>query len=152
MKWGISRDFPPLYFKTGFIKTPMLILHACTIYLNISYEHPKSKSERENHLEIIKKNIPVSQVLWFVKWLEFWLSDKWWEFIADSKQKCINRIVGDTRIEVLWFGQKSLRIYFFLHLKSEKSAAFEHKRRIPRKPETENFCCFMAPPRSSNST
>ena len=30
---------------------------------------------------------------------------------------------------------------FFLHLKSEKSADFEHKRGVPGKGKTENFCC-----------
>ena len=57
--------------------------------------------------------LAVSLVLWFWKWLEFWLGGKWWGFMADSKQKCLNKIVGDTRIGVFWFGQKSLRIYFF---------------------------------------
>ena len=32
---------------------------------------------------------------------------------------------------------------FFLHLKSEKSIAFEHKRGVPGKGKTENFGCFM---------
>ena len=55
----------------------------------------------------------MSLVLVFWKWLVFWLGDKWSRFIADSKQKCLNRIVGDTRIGVFWLGHKSLRIYFF---------------------------------------
>ena len=37
---------------------------------------------------------------------------------------------------------------FFLHLKSEKSANFEHKRGVPGKGKTENFGCFMAFSRS----
>ena len=40
---------------------------------------------------------------------------------------------------------------FFLHLKSEKSADFEHKRGVPEKGKTENFGCFMAFSRSSDS-
>ena len=40
---------------------------------------------------------------------------------------------------------------FFLHLKSEKSAVFEHKRGVPGKPQTENFGCVMAFSRSLNS-
>ena len=39
---------------------------------------------------------------------------------------------------------------FFLHLKSEKSAYFEHKRGVPGKTQTENFGCFMAFSRSPN--
>ena len=52
--------------------------------------------------------------LWFAnKWLEFWLDDKWWGFMAESKQKCLNRIVGDTRIGEFWFREKWSGIYFF---------------------------------------
>jgi len=40
---------------------------------------------------------------------------------------------------------------FFLHLKSEKSMDFEHKRGVPGKGKTENFGCFMAFSRSPNS-
>ena len=40
---------------------------------------------------------------------------------------------------------------FFLHLKSEKSAVFEHKRVVPGKGKTENFGSFMAFSRSLNS-
>jgi hypothetical protein len=40
---------------------------------------------------------------------------------------------------------------FFLYLKSEKSADFEHKRGVPGKGKTENFGCFMAFSRSPNS-
>ena len=40
---------------------------------------------------------------------------------------------------------------FFLHLKSEKSADFEHKRGVPEKGKTENFGGFMAFSRSLNS-
>ena len=40
----------------------------------------------------------VSLFLGFVKWLEFCLGDKWCGFFAESKQKCLSRIVGDTRI------------------------------------------------------
>ena len=55
----------------------------------------------------------MSLVWRFWKWLEFWLGDKWSRFIADSKQKCLNRIVGDTRIGEFWFREKWLGIYFF---------------------------------------
>jgi len=40
---------------------------------------------------------------------------------------------------------------FFLLLKSEKSAVFEHKRGVPGKGKTENFGCFMAFSCSPNS-
>ena len=40
---------------------------------------------------------------------------------------------------------------FFLHLKSERSMNFEHKRGVPGKGKTENFGCFMAFSRSPNS-
>ena len=40
---------------------------------------------------------------------------------------------------------------FFLHLKSEKSANFEHKRRVAAKGKTENFGCFMVICRSPDS-
>ncbi|MBR7128500.1 MAG: hypothetical protein IKD09_07920 [Lentisphaeria bacterium] len=44
-----------------------------------------------------------------------------------------------------------VRDLFFLYLRSEKSAVFEHKRRVPGKGKTENFGCFMAFPCSLNS-
>ena len=70
--------------------------------------------------------------------------------MADSKQKCLNRMVGDTRIGGgIW--TKILEDLFFLHLKSEKSMDFEHKRGVPEKGKTENFGCFMAFSRSPNS-
>ena len=37
--------------------------------------------------------------------------------------------------------EKNGRGFIFLHLKSEKSADFEHKRRVPGNRQTENFCC-----------
>ena len=40
---------------------------------------------------------------------------------------------------------------FFLHLKSEKSIDFEHKRGVPGKGKSENFGCFMAICRSPDS-
>ena len=40
---------------------------------------------------------------------------------------------------------------FFLHLKSEKSAVFEHKRGVPGKGKTESFGCFMTFSCSLNS-
>ena len=40
---------------------------------------------------------------------------------------------------------------FFLHLKSEKSMDFEHKRGVPGKGKTENFGCFMELFRSPDS-
>ena len=46
---------------------------------------------------------------------------------------------------------KILENLFFLHLKSEKSMDFEHKRGVPGKGKTENFGCFMAFSRSLNS-
>jgi len=46
---------------------------------------------------------------------------------------------------------KILEDLFFLHLKSEKSMDFEHKRGVPGKGKTENFGCFMAFPSSLNS-
>ena len=41
--------------------------------------------------------------------------------------------------------------FIFLHLKSSKSADFEHKRGVPEKGKTENFGCFMAFSCSPNS-
>ena len=67
----------------------------------------------------IQCQLVVSLVWGFWKWLEFWLDDKWSRFMAESKQKCLNRIVWDTRIGVFWFGQKSLRIYFFFTWKEK---------------------------------
>ena len=73
----------------------------------------KGKSETST-----KKNpsfcwyITVSLVWGFWKWLVFWLGGKWSRFIADSKQKCFNRIVGDTRIGEFWFREKWSGIYF----------------------------------------
>ena len=46
---------------------------------------------------------------------------------------------------------KNGRGFIFLHLKSEKSADFEHKRGVPGKDKTENFGCFIAFSRSPNS-
>ena len=47
--------------------------------------------------------------------------------------------------------EKNGRGFIFLHLKSEKSTVFEHKRGVPGKGKTENFGCFMAFSRSLNS-
>ena len=58
--------------------------------------------------------------------------------MADSKQKCLNRIIGDTRIGMFLFRGKWSGIYFF-HLKSEKLIDFEHKRGVPEKGKTENL-------------
>ena len=46
---------------------------------------------------------------------------------------------------------KILEDLFDLHLKSEKSTDFEHKRGVPEKGKTENFGCFMAFSRYLNS-
>ena len=61
----------------------------------------------------------MSLVLRFWKWLVFWLGDKWSRFMADSKQKCLNRIVGDTRIGEFWFREKWSGIYFFFTWKAK---------------------------------
>ena len=39
--------------------------------------------------------------------------------MAESKQKCLNRIVGDTRIGEFWFREKWSRIYFFFTWKAK---------------------------------
>ena len=68
------------------------------------------------------RRITVSLVLWFWKWLEFWLCDKCSRFMADSKQKCLNRIVGDTRIGEFWFSEKWSGIYFFSTWKAKNQS------------------------------
>ena len=47
--------------------------------------------------------------------------------------------------------EKMVENLFFLHLKSEKSVDFEHKRGVPEKGKTENFGCVMAFSRYLNS-
>jgi hypothetical protein len=47
--------------------------------------------------------------------------------------------------------EKKGRGFIFLHLKSEKSAVFEHKRGVPGNRKTENFGYFMAFSRFPNS-
>ena len=74
----------------------------------------------------------------FGKWLVFWLGGKWSRFIAHSKQKCLNRIVGDTRIGEFWFREKWSGIYF-LRPENGFFSLSEHKRRVPGNPQTENF-------------
>ena len=61
----------------------------------------------------------MSLVLWFDKWVEFWLGGKWWWFFADSKQKCLNTNAEDTRIGEFWFREKWSGIYFFFTWKAK---------------------------------
>ena len=70
--------------------------------------------------------------------------------MVDSKQKCLNRIIG-TQESGCFDSEKNGRGFTFLHLKSEKSMDFEHKHRDPGNRKTENFGCFMAFSRSPNS-
>ena len=78
------------------------------------------------------------------------MGDKWSRFMADSKQKCLKNSREHKARRVL-IQRKMVRDLFFLHLKSEKSMDFEHKRGVPGKGKTENFGCFMAFSRSPNS-
>ena len=66
--------------------------------------------------------------------------------------RCIFTVISGIII-LLWTQCDNIayKDLFFLLLKSEKSANFEHKRRVLGKGKTENFGCFMAFSRSPNS-
>ena len=87
--------------------------------------------------------LAVSLVLWFWKWLEFWLGGKWWGFFAESKQKCLNRIIGDTRIgdsPMSFVSEKNGQLFIFFACPTWKIifVTLKHKNtRTAQNPKTE---------------